>query len=240
MEDKVSVIISSYNRFRYLLNTIESVKNQTHRNVEIIVVNDNSAQKEYYEYDWAAKGIKILHLPVNSRFIFGYASAGFVKNKGVEIATGNYIAYCDDDDIWFPRKLELQLKAMKETGCRMSSTEGFIGNGVYDSSKSYKRYNSEHYYEILQTIYRNKGSSLLENGFPSIWNYEFLRVHNCMICSSVILETELLKQINYMNCLPTNQEDYDCWLRALQHTNSAYVNEVCFYYDLNHGDGQDY
>lgn len=50
--DKVSVVIPSFNRFLYLLNTIESIKKQTYNNIEIIVVNDCSTQKEYYEYDW--------------------------------------------------------------------------------------------------------------------------------------------------------------------------------------------
>ena len=46
--DKVSVIIPTYNRFKYLLNTIKSVKAQTYLNIEIIVVNDKSIQNEYY------------------------------------------------------------------------------------------------------------------------------------------------------------------------------------------------
>ena len=48
--DKVSVIIPTYNRFNYLLNTINSVKNQTYSNIEIIVVNDCSLEIEYYKY----------------------------------------------------------------------------------------------------------------------------------------------------------------------------------------------
>ena len=43
--DKVSVIIPTYNRFKYLLNTIKSVKDQTYPNIEIIVVNDKSIKK---------------------------------------------------------------------------------------------------------------------------------------------------------------------------------------------------
>ena len=58
--DKVSVIIPTYNRFIYLLNTIKSIKAQTDKNIEIIVVNDCSTQKEYYEYDY--KDVKIIHL----------------------------------------------------------------------------------------------------------------------------------------------------------------------------------
>ena len=51
-EPKVSIIIPSYNRFEYLLNAIESVQSQNYENKEIIVVNDNSSQIEYYDYDF--------------------------------------------------------------------------------------------------------------------------------------------------------------------------------------------
>ena len=65
--EKVSVIIPTFNRFKYLLNTIESVKKQTYNNLEIIVVNDKSTQKEYYNYDWDAINIIIIHLEQNSK-----------------------------------------------------------------------------------------------------------------------------------------------------------------------------
>ena len=41
---------------------------------------------------------------------------------------------------------------------------------------------------------------------------------------------------NYKN----GSEDYNCWLRALKHTNIVYVKDICFYYDKGHGDGQNY
>ena len=102
--DLVSVIIPTFNRFSYLLNTIESVKNQTYKNLEIIVVNDKSTETEYYNYDWDSNNIKIIHLDSNTKQIFGYACAGYVRNKGIEKSSGKYIAFCDDDDIWFPKK----------------------------------------------------------------------------------------------------------------------------------------
>lgn len=238
--DKVSVIIPTYNRFKYLLNTIKSVNAQTYKNIEIIVVNDKSTQEEYYNYDWDSCNVKIIHLEKNSKEIFGYACAGFVRNKGIELSSGKYIAFCDDDDIWFPNKIEIQLKAMKETGCRMSSTDGLIGNGIFNHTKLYKKYNAEQHYKILQNIYNRKGSNLLNNGFPKIWDLNFLKIHNCVICSSVIIEKDILDKINNMKCLKNGQEDYDCWLRALQHTDSVYVKDICFYYDSGHGDGQNY
>lgn len=238
--ERVSVIVPTFNRFRYMLNTIQSIKAQTYSNIEIIVVNDCSTEKAYYEYNWKQNGIHIIHLKPNSKELFGYASVGYVRNKGIEQSSGKYIAYCDDDDIWFPSKIELQLNAMKKTGCRMSSTDGLFGVGVYDSNTLYKKYNAEHYFDCLKNIYKMKGSKLLDNGFPEIWTKKFIDVHNCIIISSVLIEKELLDKINNFKCLKTGQEDYDCSKRALEHTNSVYVPDVCFYYDGGHGDGQQY
>ena len=238
--DKVSVIIPTYNRFSFLLNTIKSIKEQTYKNIEIIVINDCSIQKEYNEYDWKVNNIIIIHLKENSKKKFGFACAGFVRNKGIEIATGKYIAFCDDDDIWFSKKIDIQIKAMKDTGCKLSSTDGLIGHGIYNSTLKYKKYNAEHHYKTLQNIYKRKGSNLLDNGFPDIWNLNFLKIHNCIICSSVVVEKELLNKINNIKCVKNGIEDYDCWLRVLEHTNSIYVKDICFYYDDKHGDGKNY
>ena len=234
----VSVIVPTFNRFKLLLNTIESIKSQTYSNIEIIVVNDCSTEKEYYDYNW--DGINIIHLDKRSKDIFGFACAGYVRNKGIEKSKGKYIAFCDDDDIWFPSKIELQLNAMKTTRCKMSSTDGLYGNGVYDSNKSYKKYNAEHYFSTLKNIYKNKNSNMMDNGFPKIWTKQFLNIHNCIICSSVLIEREILDRIDNMKCINNGEEDYDCWLKALQHTNSVYVEDVCFYYDGGHGYGQNY
>ena len=247
--EKVSVIIPTFNRFNYLLNTIESVKKQTYNNLEIIVVNDKSTQKEYYNYDWDANNIIIIHLDQNTKDKFGYPCVGYVINKGIEKMTGDYFSTCDDDDIWFPKKIELQINAMKKSGCKMSSTDGLIGNGIYDENKKYKKYNAERKYTTIQNIYRGKNSDLLEDGFPQIWTLDFLKIYNCIIACSVIIHKDIIKKIGKkkeikMGGTKINNEivhiDYDYWLRALEHTNSVYVDDVCFYYDGGHGDGQNY
>jgi hypothetical protein len=104
----------------------------------------------------------------------------------------------------------------------------------------YKKYNSEFYYNDLQKIYRRRGSSELEAGFPEIWHLPFLKIHNCVICSSVVIEKTLLDTIGNMKKVKNGDEDYGCWLRALEHTDLVYVPDVCFYYDGGHGDGQNY
>jgi teichuronic acid biosynthesis glycosyltransferase TuaG len=241
--DYVSVIIPTFNRFKFLLTVIESIKLQTYNllnQIEIIVVNDCSTEKEYYEYNWKDNGVTIVHLNKNSKELFGYACAGYVRNIGIGKSTGKYIAFCDDDDMWFPLKIELQLDAIKKTGCKMSSTDGLIGKGTYNSNKSYEKYNEEYYYSHLKDIYKNKGSIFLDNGFPEIWNKDFLKINNCIITSSVLIEKEILNKINNMRCLKNGAEDYDCWLRALEYTNNVYVREICFYYDAGHGYGRNF
>lgn len=232
----VSVVIPTFNRFKFLLHAIDSVKAQTYTNIEIIVVNDGSSEQQYYNYDW--EGVNIIHLEKNTKERLGFACTAYVRNVGIENANGEYIAFCDDDDVWLPHKIQSQLDALEETGCRMSCTDGYIGSGVYENGKRYPKYNGEYHYDTLRNIYRNYGSDVLDYGFPTIWDLAFLSIHNCVVCSSVIMHRDILIRINNMTVQRNGREDYDCWLKALEHTNIAYVPDVCFYYDSLHGYGQ--
>jgi hypothetical protein len=49
-----------------------------------------------------------------------------------------------------------------------------------------------------------------------------------------------MDKIGNMGNLHNGLEDYDCWLRALEHTDLVYVPDICFYYDGGHGDGRNY
>jgi glycosyltransferase involved in cell wall biosynthesis len=249
-EELVSVIIPSYNRFKYLMLAIQSIKKQTYKNIEIIVINDCSSEKCYKEFDWEKNGIKIIHLETNSKEIFGYPCVGYVRNIGIAMAANSnsanaksakYIFFCDDDDVFIsPHKIELQIAAMKRTGCKMSCTEALFGYGEYDSSKSYSKYNAEAHIDILKNVYKDT-NFLGDNGeFPEIWTKEFLAIHNCVICSSVVIERSLLNNINNMRHLSIAAlipEDYDCWLRATEYTDCVYIKEPCVYYDGGHGYG---
>lgn len=237
--EKVSVIIPTYNRLDFLMNTIRSVKEQTYHNIEIIVVNDCSTDKEYYNYDWEKENIKIINLEKNTKKIFGHGAPGYVRNQGLKAATGKYVAFCDDDDIWFPKKIELQLAAIKKTGCKMSSTDGLIGVGAYEKSNTYKKYNAEFWFKKIKQIYKRKKSNLLDNGYPKIWNLDFIEIHNCIITSSVLIEKEILDKIGGMPNKKRGQ-DYLCWKQALKYTDSVYLEDICFYYDHGHGYGSNH
>ena len=242
-QELISVIIPSYNRFRFLKNCIQSIKMQTYKNIEIIVINDCSSEKEYYNSSfWEKNVIKIIHLETNSKEIFGYPCVAYVRNFGISNCSSDsiYFAFCDDDDIFFLKnKLELQIAAMKRTGCKMSCTEALFGYGEYDSNKTYSKYNAEAHIDILKNVY--KDTTYLDDGeFPEIWTKDFLKIHNCVICSSVVIDRSLLNNINNMRHISIAAlipEDYDCWLRATEYTDCVYIKEPCVYYDGDHGYG---
>ena len=88
MSELISVIIPTYNRYTYLLKTLESVKNQTHKNIEIIVVNDGSSQEEYYQNK--LEGCIVLNMDKNSKQRFGHSPGGFQRSMGMKIASLKY------------------------------------------------------------------------------------------------------------------------------------------------------
>jgi glycosyltransferase involved in cell wall biosynthesis len=244
--DKISIIVPSYNRFNYLINALDSIRKQTYQNIEIIVVNDCSTDEQYYLYDW--EDIKIIHLEKNSKELFGYGSYSNGLNHGIQIATGKYIAFCDDDDIWFPKKIELQLNSMKKTKCKMACAEALTGEGIYNKNKTYLKMSSEKHFKTIQKIYKKKANNELKKGFPNIFTRKFIKIHNCIIHSSVIIEKKIIDKVGKFiitkhNSLIKRSEhrklctDYNYWMRVLKHTNCVFFNEPLIYYDNKHGEG---
>jgi len=104
MKDKVSVIIPTYNREKTIENAIQSVLNQTYTNLEVLVIDDGST-------DGTAdivKGIKNERVKYIALKKNGGASNA--RNVGVEMASGEWIAFQDSDDYWHSDKLEKQME----------------------------------------------------------------------------------------------------------------------------------
>ena len=112
--NKVSVIIPFYNGVKWLEEAVQSVLAQTYKNIEIIVVNDGSPEdiQPFLE----KYGDKVIYRYQENQ---GPAVA---RNLAMSIATGDYLAYEDADDIWLPTKLEKQIDFMEKNGFVWSHT----------------------------------------------------------------------------------------------------------------------
>ena len=237
---KVSVIIPTYNRFKFLLNAIDSVKNQTYKNIEIIIVNDKSSEKEYYTHDF--KDCKIIHLEKNSQNIFGFACpGGYQRNFGMKQATGNYIAFLDDDDIWLPNKLEVQLKEMVEKNFLVSFTDVFVGKGIYNKNKKYKRGIKSLLSHVKKKFIKNNKLNLLENCLKTcIFTKEYLKIHNTTFGgSSLIMHKSIIDKCNYFP-VKNDGDDWVYWKKISKYYEFLYINTPLAYIDWNHGYGYNY
>lgn len=163
----ISVIIPSYNRHRELLRAVESVKAQTTKTpVEIVVVNDGSTQPEYYK-KW--DGVKMIHLPKNTRDELGYPCAGFVRNVGIRASAGHWLAFLDDDDYWEPEKLQKQLDVGKPVVC----CEGYL-LGIENKTPFHSG------------VHNNYGLASM----PAMVTSEVLESRNIILTSSVFVKRE--------------------------------------------------
>jgi len=225
--EKVSVIIPTYNRFKSLMNTIESVQNQTYKNIEIIVIDDCSPQQEYLNYDFS-KEDKVIYkrLPINNRIKFNSKHAqGMTRNEGIKIATGDYLAFLDDDDYYFPNKIETQLLLMKKHGYSFCSSNMFCGNGIYHDQLLKKRYFDTPFGKKLDPICFE-----IDEHWLSQTNY----INN----SSVIVKKEIIDEVGMFQLIV--YEDYDLWKRIVPKYKCLYISLPLIYYDLDHAGGQHY
>lgn len=114
VEKKVSVIIPFYNGVEWLGEAVQSVLDQTYKNLEIIVVNDGSPEDIQPFLD--KYGDRVIY-----RYQENQGSAA-ARNLGLSLASGEYIAYEDADDVWLPTKLEKQIAFMENNGHVWSHT----------------------------------------------------------------------------------------------------------------------
>ena len=120
----VSVIIPYYKKKKYFSKTINSVLSQTYRNIEIIIVYDDSDVSEFNFLSKLKKKHKRIFLHMNKKNM----GAGKSRNIGIKIAKGSYIAFLDADDYWKKDKISKQLIFMKKKKSDISHTSYNIIN----------------------------------------------------------------------------------------------------------------
>lgn len=112
----VSVIIPTYKRVDFLERAIKSVLNQTYRNIEIVVVDDNNSDTEY-RVETSKLMKKYVSYYSNIKYIMLDKNSGgcVARNTGLQETTGKYVNFLDDDDIFYPEKIEKQVSKFENS-----------------------------------------------------------------------------------------------------------------------------
>lgn len=214
----VSVIIPSYNRYELLMNAIKSVKKQTCKNFEIIVINDKSTDIRYGETDWRSLGV---------RYFVTKDGCGVCVARNLAIAKSRYdlVAFLDDDDSWMTEKLEKQIEAMGNN--KMSCTEGYYSSDevVFRRSGKYLTYFGEKYKNYIK-------NAIGLDVIPDIIKKDMMVKHNIMATSSVMVCKDLLQKYDGFKADKSLRcEDWPLWNRCLGETDCRYVNLPLFFYN---------
>lgn len=109
---KVSVIMPAYNMERYIYAAIDSVQKQTHSNWELLVIDDSSTDTTCAVVERLAAEDTRIRLIRNEKNM-GVART---RNRGFELASGEYVALLDSDDLWREEKLAHQVRLAEKTG----------------------------------------------------------------------------------------------------------------------------
>lgn len=124
-EGLVSVIMPTHNGGKFMKDSIQSVLSQTYANLELLITDDCSTKAETKDI---IKGFQMRDDRVKVLFLSENHGPGYARNQSIERARGQYIAFCDSDDRWFPDKLEKQIAFMRKKGCALCCSSYIVVN----------------------------------------------------------------------------------------------------------------
>ena len=173
-----------YKKELYVSESVQSILNQSYTNFELILVNDDTENKNFINkisnFD---QRIRLIHNDKN-------LGAGLSRNKAIVHSKGEYIAFCDSDDLWKKNKLELQLNFMKKFNLNFSFTS----------------------YDIIDE--NNKFIKIRKA--PNFVDFKKLR-NSCDIgLSTIIAKKNIFKGNKYQFSNLKTKEDYILWLKFAQ------------------------
>ncbi|MBD9388219.1 glycosyltransferase family 2 protein [Agrobacterium sp. AGB01] len=188
MPPLISVVIPAFNRSSLIVGCLESVFQQTYKNIEVLVVDDKSTDDTLNVlHSISDKRLRIISLTKNG-------GGSVARNSGIEAARGEYIAFLDSDDRWLPNKLEVQLSKLISYGDRLSVsyTNVIIDDGV-SSQALYNKPNKSNR-NILEYLFLN-------------WSEAHIQT------SSWLMRTEIARTVKFDETLRLHQ-DWDFLVRA--------------------------
>ncbi|MGH7146336.1 MAG: glycosyltransferase [Nitrospiraceae bacterium] len=208
----VSVIIPTHNCAAFIVDTLKSLEAQTYTNFEIIVVDDGSTDNTGTVLAPYCDRIRCIHQENR-----GAAAA---RNAGIRQAQGEFLAFLDADDVWFPPKLELQVQAFKshpEAGLAFADFLDFDDSGVTRQSRLNTWPEARAWFER----HRVEGSEIACGHM-----YGELLAANWIHASSAIVRRDVLSEVGWFDESLRAGEDLELWLRVAQRYPFLCVNRV--------------
>lgn len=202
---RFSVVISVFNKEKYISNTLHSVLNQTFEDFEIVILNDGSTDNSESEI-LAFKDSRIRYYSEKNQ------GAGAGRNYVIEKAKGDYIALLDADDIWYPFYLEEQNRLI----------EKYPKEVVFSTAQEILRNNK------LQP--RTYSIGLKDEEFGVLDYFESSKLDSIIHSSSVIIEKGFLNTIGGFNPEIKSGQDTDLWIRIGLKRNVVFSLKICSRY----------
>lgn len=187
--EKVSVILPVFNAEESLSRTIKSVLNQTYKNIELIIIDDCSTDNSVEIINTFIQHDSRIKLFCNLKNM----GVSYSRNKGIDEATGKYIAFIDSDDKWYFNKIEVQMNYI-------------INKKVNWVFSNYKYVGRKQEYIVSKPKGKYTYDEILRNGNP-------IGLLTCLINKKII------ENFRFEN---VHHEDYLLWLKIAKEGHSAY------------------
>jgi glycosyltransferase involved in cell wall biosynthesis len=186
MPPAVSILMPTFDRLQYLPPAIESVFAQTLTDWELIVADDGSSEDtRAYLRSVADPRVRVLWMAHSGR-------PSVMLNAALRVARGEYVAFLDSDDLWLPRKLELQIASLQRHPGRRWSCTAFA---------------------LIDAAGRPLAAARASWPAPSGWVRDHLLTDAVIAMPSVVVERSLLDQVGPLDEELVMNQDGDLWLR---------------------------
>lgn len=200
---RISVLIPTYNRADSLRETLSAITAQTYPPFEIVIADDGSTDDTVN----MLSGLHLENLKVLRLKHSGLPAVA--RNAALEASSGDWVAFCDSDDMWAPNRLHAQV-SQRSGEVRAICSNAWIDNGTTES----------------RLMFQNP---------PTTLSLENLLESNQIVNSSVLVERNLLVEVGGIPTSPNLRgvEDYATWLRLSFITNFQFISEPLITYREN-------
>ncbi len=196
-ERLISVILPTYNSAKFIKYSVNSVLAQSYSNIELIIVDDCSTDntlKIVKNYKKKDKRIRYIRTNKNSK------TAGYPRNLGIKYAKGDFIAFIDVDDYWYPNKLKYQLRYLKKKDLLSCTASNYV--------KESETKKSNIVVNFIRIFIQHFIFKRIKKGY-----LHWLYIYNPVVFSSSIVKKSLFKKIKFSENLNI-REDLFFWFQV--------------------------